>query len=142
MDCVRQGTVLVDGRPVECWSVEGIERFSMEVSFEQVEDRLSQLPRMLFELDGSFVWRGEKSAASGWPPSSSASNEVAGHWQVDGMLYDVAGRVCRVELKGNCSALVFSQLVTALQPVDKLLAFCMNRGCFVRVDELLRAWNK
>lgn len=119
------------GQSIACWKVTQVDRFSMEVTFEQVEQRLSQLPRMFFEMDGSFVWRGQSHEAS--QPTSD--------WQVDGMVYDVNGRVSRVELKGRCAAKEFLQIALALQPAENLLAYCIDDGCFVGVDELMRLWN-
>lgn len=66
----------------------------LPIGFEEVCDRLSALPRMFVEPDGSFVWRGEDD----------------GRWQVDGGVYDRAGRVMFVELKGNCPAADFDRL--------------------------------
>jgi hypothetical protein len=133
VDCIAQGTVSQFGQLVTSWHVDCVERFTMDVTFEQVESSLSQLPRMFFEMDGSFVWCGEHSAAS---------DSLRDRWQIDGMVYDVGGRVCRVELKGQCSADSFAQIVAALQPADRLLAFCINQSCFVRVDELLQVWHR
>lgn len=69
------------------------------VSFEQAADALSTLPRMYCEPDGSFVW---VSAAEEQP-----------RWQVDGVLYDRAGRLLHVDLKGDCPADQFDNLLRA-----------------------------
>ena len=71
------------------------------VSFEEAAERLGRLERLYFEPDGSFVWVG---AASG---DRSA-------WQLDGVLYDRAGRLQYVELKGTCPPDAFAELLRAL----------------------------
>lgn len=65
-------------------------------TFEEVTDALTRLPRMYVEPDGSFVW--------------VASAEPA--WQLDGMLYDGAGRLWYVELKGRCPQEEFDRLLS------------------------------
>jgi hypothetical protein len=68
------------------------------VSFEEAGAALEKLPRLYFEPDGSFVW-------------------VSGHdepaWQVDGNLFDRAGRLLFVDLKGTCPSEQFDQLLAA-----------------------------
>jgi hypothetical protein len=71
---------------------------TFDVDFETVAERLVALPRMFFEPDGSFVWVSDQGAAG---------------WQVDGVLYDRAGRVQYAELKGSCPAERFDQLLAA-----------------------------
>ena len=56
-------------------------------TWEEAAAALDRLPRMIFELDGSFVVSG------GVSPT---------RWQVDGHLFDFDGRLHRVELHGNC----------------------------------------
>ncbi len=56
-------------------------------SFEAAQARLAALERMFIEADGSFVW---------------ASPQDRPAWQVDGNLYDRAGRLIYVDLAGNC----------------------------------------
>ena len=71
----------------------------LAVSFEQVFEQLSHLPRMFIEPDGSFVWRG-----------TAADGEA---WQVDGNLIDQGAALAYVELKGCCPQEQFEQLLTA-----------------------------
>jgi hypothetical protein len=140
-DSFANGSTFFSDHEIGCWQVNAVERFTMDVSFEQVESQLSKLPRMFFEMDGSFVWRGELLSSLPATTSSTSATQDA-TWQVDGMVYDVAGRVCRVELKGRCPVSVFEQIVAALQPANKLLAFCLERSCFVRLSDLLQAWKR
>ena len=70
------------------------------VSFEEACDSLSALPRLFIEPDGSFVW--------------VSAVDVAPPWQLDGLLFDRAGRLLYVEVKGNCPAVMFKQLVAAV----------------------------
>ena len=58
-------------------------------SFEELAERLGEMPGMYFEMDGSFVWVDHASV----PPG-----------QMDGMVYDRNGRLEYVEIKGACNA--------------------------------------
>jgi hypothetical protein len=68
-------------------------------TWEDAAERLQQLPRMLFEPDGSFVLSG---------------NDETRRWQVDGHLFDFAGRLQRVELRGECPAAVYDELLRCI----------------------------
>lgn len=87
-------------------------------TFEQVADALSMLPRMFVEPDGSFVW-----VSAGEPG-----------WQLDGMLYDGAGSLWYVELKGRCPEADFDRLLAALGWPQRSLCFQLVREA-VRLDE-------
>ncbi len=63
----------------------GPEQAALRASFEEASTRLQLLPRLYFELDGSFVW-------------SAAQGE-----QIEGMLYDANERLQYVDLQGQCS---------------------------------------
>ena len=56
-------------------------------TWEDAATQFERLPRMIFEPDGSFV-------VSGGVRES--------RWQVDGHLFDFAGRLHRLELHGEC----------------------------------------
>ncbi|MDG2221806.1 MAG: hypothetical protein P8L85_10510 [Rubripirellula sp.] len=71
---------------------------AIETSFEEAQARLSSLPRLYFEPDGSFVW---------------ALDE--GRQQVFGMLYDAAGKIQYAELQGRCDLNVWQQLIDAIR---------------------------
>lgn len=129
------------------------DRNLMSVSFEQVAEAMSALPRMFFEMDGSFVWRGssadttaQTSAAQASVSRSTANSTAEGtdsstDWQVDGMVYDAAGQVARVELKGHCPLEIFWQLLTCIQPADQLLAYSIDHGSYIRVVDLIAAFQ-
>ncbi|HZZ30169.1 MAG TPA: hypothetical protein VFE46_19380 [Pirellulales bacterium] len=68
------------------------------VSFEEAGAALEKLERLHFEPDGSFVW-------------VSARDEAP--WQVDGNLFDRAGRLLFVDLKGTCPSQQLDQLLAA-----------------------------
>jgi hypothetical protein len=68
-------------------------------TFEQTAARLEKQPRVFFEPDGSFVW-GEGADAE--------------RWQIDGHLFDRAGRLLYVHLKGTCPADVFDHLLASV----------------------------
>lgn len=99
-DSVRHGEPLeLDGRVWTPLSGSGLlVPTPMPVSFEQAADRLQELPRMFFEPDGSFVWVGD---------------EQGQRWQVDGQLTDRDGHLLYADLKGNCPANRFDQLLAA-----------------------------
>lgn len=88
-------------------------------SFEAVGEALTGLDRMYLEPDGSFVWV----SSAGEPP-----------WQLDGVLYDRAGRLLYVELKGRCPHGPFEQLLAALGWPDTLVMFQLVREA-VFLDE-------
>ena len=69
----------------------------ISTTFEDVEHRLASLERLYFEPDGSFVW------------SSQGGQE-----QIFGMVYDAAGQVQYVELRGNCRRTSWQGLLEAL----------------------------
>lgn len=87
-------------------------------TFEQVADALSLLPRMFVEPDGSFVW-----VSAGGPA-----------WQLDGMLYDGAGRLWYVELKGRFPEAEFDRLLAALGWPQTSICFQLVREA-VWLDE-------
>lgn len=87
-------------------------------TFEQACDALAQLPRMFVDPDGSFVW-----VSIGEPP-----------WQLDGVLYDGAGRLWYVELKGRCPEPEFNRLLAALGWPQTSLRFQLVREA-VWLDE-------
>ncbi len=66
-------------------------------TWEAAAEALEALPRMLFELDGSWIWSG---------------GVRADRWQIDGHLFDFEDRLHRVELRGHCPAKTFDQLLT------------------------------
>ena len=96
----------------------------MACSFEEAADRLKQLARMYCEPDGSFVW----ASPQGQPP-----------WQVDGNLYDRAGSLLFVDLKGTCPAEEFDRLLAALGwPASKLMFQLVREAVFLDETEFRR----
>ena len=90
----------------------GPQRQPLPVSFEDAQARLTALERMFFEPDGSFVWVGGRPVA----------------WQVDGMLYDAAGQLQYVDLRGCCPYPQWRQLLAALAPAGSPLAVARLGG--------------
>jgi hypothetical protein len=82
---------------------------SFAVTFEEAAAALEQLPRMIFELDGSFVVSGDDAAGR--------------RWQVDGHLFDFAGRLHRYELHGYCPVEAFDGLLRCVGWSDQRLMF-------------------
>lgn len=91
-------------------------------TFEEVSEALGKLPRMFVEPDGSFVW------VSGGQPA----------WQIDGLLYDGAGRLWYMELKGRCPQEEFDQLLAALGwPARPVVVQLVREGALL-TDEAFR----
>jgi len=67
-----------------------------ERTFEDVAEILSQIDRLYFEPDGSFVWV----APVGEP-----------RWQLDGVVYDRDGCVLYVDVKGTCPSIRLDQFL-------------------------------
>ncbi len=65
-------------------------------TWEQAAAKLQDLPRMIFEPDGSWIWSG------------GVGDQ---RWQIDGHLFDFAGVLHRVELHGACPAEAFDRLL-------------------------------
>jgi hypothetical protein len=148
------GTISFNGHDLPLWQITHVDQTSMEISFEQLINNLSQLPRMFCELDGSFVWRGE------WKPTavcdtnpqpnrtSDATSDVpTSYWQIDGMIYDTTGRVCRIELKGQAAQQHLRAIIECCEAEQWLVAHCIELdshseiGKFVLINDLLQAWK-
>jgi hypothetical protein len=97
---------------------------SFAVTWEDAATMLERLPRMIFELDGSFVLSGD---------------EAGRRWQVDGHLFDFAGRLHRVELHGTCPPAAFDALLACLGWPQQPLTFELVReGITLREAEFCR----
>ncbi|MHC2069613.1 hypothetical protein ACYFX5_19240 [Bremerella sp. T1] len=97
----------------------------MGCSFETAQAKLNNLPRMLFEPDGSFVWVND---ADGESP-----------WQVDGVLYDRNGRLHSAEIKGSCSEEALDTLLCAMGwPGTDVIFQLSNEAVFVDEGEFRR----
>jgi hypothetical protein len=77
---------------------------ALAVSFEELAAALETLDRLYFEPDGSFVWTG---------------GSAVDRWQIDGLVYDRAGRVQYVDLKASAPPDAVTSLAEA---VDRILA--------------------
>ena len=92
---------------------------SFACTWEDAAAMLERLPRMIFELDGSFV----------------VSGEVDGRrWQVDGHLFDFADRLHRLELRGECPPSAFDELLRCVGWPEQPLVFEIVREG-ITVDE-------
>ncbi len=74
-------------------------------TFEEYADSVSSWPGMFFEMDGSFVWS---------IPSDRPISNGLGKLQLDGMLYDRAGRIEYLDLKGSADRGSWLKLFWAL----------------------------
>jgi hypothetical protein len=94
------------------------------VSFEQASEALGKLERLYFEPDGSFVW-------------VSTQGEPA--WQVDGNLFDRAGRLLFVDLKGTCPSEQFDKLLAAFGwPATAVMFQLLREAVFLDEAEFHR----
>ena len=102
-------------------------------TWEDAADKLASLPRMIFELDGSFVISGSGRLALA-PQAAMGSEQAATRWQVDGHLFDFGGRLHRVELHGCCPSCAVDDLLGCLGwPAQGLLFEMVREG--VTLDE-------
>ncbi|HZZ73013.1 MAG TPA: hypothetical protein VFE24_12235 [Pirellulales bacterium] len=120
--------IQIDGhtfRPIEL-AAQQLET-ALPVSFEEAGAALAELPQLYLEPDGSFV-------------QVSAAGEPS--WQVEGNLYDCAGRLLYVELKGTCPAAALDRLLAAFGwPAVSLVFQLVRTGIFL--DELeFRRWAR
>ena len=95
------------------------------VTFEDVTDALSTWPRMFVEPDGAILWTGD---------------DAQGRWQVDGNLYDRAGRLLYVDLVGVCPAAEFDRLLSALGWPATPVMFQLKREGVWLDEGAFRAW--
>lgn len=95
------------------------------VSFEEAYAAMEQLPRMFIEPDGSFVW------------VSSQGETVP--WQLDGALYDRAGRLLYVDLKGECPPEAWDKLLACFgAPPQAVMAQLVRQAVFLDEPEFRR----
>ena len=109
---ILDGTALLRGETFAC-------------SFEQAAHALAKLTRLDVEPDGYFVWTGDQGGDG---------------WQVDGGLFDRAGRLWRVDLKGSCPRERFDALLACFGwPQTRLVFQLVREG--VTIDETdFRRW--
>ena len=114
---------------------------SFAVTWEDAAAMLERLPRMIFEPDGSFVVSGERAGPSQRAGPSSAPVDNDARWQVDGHLFDFAGRLHRVELHGQCPPATFDEILTCVGwPQQRLLLELVRTGITVSEAEFRRQW--
>jgi hypothetical protein len=85
---------------------------SFACTWEDAAIALESLPRMIFEPDGSFVVSGGVRKT---------------RWQVDGHLFDFAGKLHRLELHGECPPEIFDALLRAVGWPNQPLSFELVR---------------
>lgn len=95
------------------------------VTFEEVSDALSTWPRMFVEPDGAILWTGD---------------DMQGRWQIDGNLYDRAGRLLYVDLAGACPVAEFDQLLMALGWPATSVMFQLKREGVWLAEAAFRVW--
>lgn len=95
------------------------------VTFEDVSDALSTWPRMFVEPDGAILWTGD---------------DAQGRWQVDGNLYDRAGRLVYVDLAGNSPQGQFDELLAVLGWPATAVMFQLKREGVWLDEAAFRRW--
>jgi hypothetical protein len=78
---------------------ESLSSATFGISFEEALAALERLERLYCEPDGSFVW---------------VSSQGEPRWQVDGNLFDRAGRLLFVDIQGSCPGEALDRLLAAL----------------------------
>jgi hypothetical protein len=111
---------------------------SFACTWEDAATALEALPRMMFELDGSFVISGNESRAPR-AGSSPTPSETSTRWQVDGHLFDFAGKLHRVELHGHCPQESFDALLRTLGWPQQQLGFELVREGLTVDEQTFRA---
>jgi hypothetical protein len=96
-----------------------------DVTFEQAADALRSLPRLDAEADGFFLISGDHDGR---------------RWQVDGHLFDFAGRLHRVELHGACPTETFDALLGCVGWPQTALAFELVREGVALDEAAFRRW--
>ena len=84
---------------------------AIPTSFEEVAERLAKLDRLYFEPDGSFCWA------------------HVPHESIFGMVYDAAGEVQYVELRGECDFATWRQIICAIcgDHVEVATVMCLQK---------------
>lgn len=106
---------------------------SFACTWEDAATQLEQLPRMIVELDGSFILSGECERAQASRAAGTVAQRWSGpglpptRWQVDGHLFDFAGRLHRLELHGECPPAIFDELLRCVGWPTQPLVFDMVR---------------
>ncbi len=122
---IERGPIDVGGRMLATLAVPAdAVAASFAIDFESASAALARLERMFVEPDGSFVWV----ASSGTPV-----------WQVDGQLFDRAGRLLFVDLKGSCPAERLDELLSAVGwPATPVMFQLARQAVFVSNQEFRR----
>ena len=97
---------------------------SLGISFDDAIERLSKLPGMFVEGDGSFVW----TSAGVERDSDPKSRFETIPWQVDGQLTDGPAGLWYVSLRGDAPARAFDRLLEAISDRKSPLKFQILPG--------------
>jgi len=93
------------------------------ITFEKAACEMEKLERMIVEPDGSFVYSGDDPA----------------RWQLEGNLFDRAGRLLNVQLWGNCPPATFDRLLNCFDwPATELVFECLREGVYLAEPEFRR----
>jgi len=134
---IESGELTVGSATYATAAVESGGRFSpFDVSFDQVVERLGDLPGMFCEPDGSFVWVAAGEGGETVLPDSKREND---RWQLDGQLTDRNERLLSIELSGRCPPEAFDRLLSVLGwPEVPLLFQLMQEGVHLGEAEFRR----
>ncbi len=95
------------------------------ISFEQVQAALEEQPGMFFEPDGSFFWGGDK---GDW------------RWQLNGELYDRAGHLQYVDLRGCCSSEALETMFECLGGNKQKRMYQLRQHALFLGEDDFKAW--
>ena len=102
-------------------------------TFENLVALLANIPGLIFEMDGSFVWVDHQSARA---------------CQMDGMVYDRQGGIEYIEIKGACSPHQWNTLCQAIcenaigPPMEysaidsRVRVHLVTKGCWSTASEI------
>ena len=119
---------MISGSALTTINCADVSHTRLPTSFEQAVERLEKFDRLFIELDGSFVWTG---------------TDRNGNWQLDGMLYDYAGRLQRVELKGTCPLPEWHTILHSLATTNEsVVVHLLDHQCFISAKSIELLWSR
>ncbi len=94
------------------------------VTFETAAERLTKIPQLYFEPDGSFLW---------------VSRNSDRRWEMTGMLYDQGASLAYAEMRGCCPRAEMERVLACLSHAEQtnIIQF-VRQGVFVEMEEFLR----
>lgn len=121
-----EGCVQVEGIELQTLPIENPSQAGLMMSFEALQRKLDDHPKIYFEPDGSLIWTG------------NVEGQV---WQLDGMIYDFANQIQRIEFRGQCPIEIWREWLRLLDwPKQSLVLHLLRPQCFVLPEEIEKLW--